>query len=98
MDASQPFRLQLVLCGSDADSYRAVFFVNHQPATVKPENIVTVRNLAGHKTIVEAEIDISDLQGEAIVYAMLSCKEDAIMTADDWAYTVSSQYFIFTCG
>jgi len=97
VDASQPLRLRLELWGSDADSYRAVFFVNHQPVTVKPENIVTIRNLAGHKTIIEAEIDISDLQGETIVYAMLSGKENAIMTSDDWAYTLSSQYFIFTC-
>ena len=56
-----------------------------------------VRNLACHKTIIEAEIDISDLQGEAIVYAMLSSKENAITTSDDWGDTVSSQYFIFTC-
>lgn len=97
VDASQPLRLRLVLWGSDKDSHTVVFFINHEPITAKPENTLMVRNLAGHKTIIEAEIDISDLQGEAIVYAMLSSKENAITTSDDWGDTVSSQYFIFTC-
>lgn len=97
VDRSKPLRLRLMMWGSDVDSYVATFYVNHQPITVKPENLTTVRNQSGCRTIIETEVDISDLTGNVLVYAMVSSQDGMVTTSSDGGYTVTTRDFIFNC-
>ena len=47
-----------------------ILYVNHQPVSVLPENQVMFRTQNDKKTVIETTLDMSDFDGEGIIYAM----------------------------
>lgn len=97
VDSSEPLRLRLTLWGTDQNQYGVVFFVNHQPISVEPEDLVYVRNELGEKVTVEAEVDISDLSGNVLVYAMVTGREKMVDTYNDCGFAVPTRSYFFVC-
>lgn len=56
--------------GSTAVEWSYILYVNHQPVSVLPENQVMFRTQNGKKTVIETTLDMSDFDGEGIIYAM----------------------------
>ena len=56
--------------GSTAVEWSYILYVNHQPVSVLPENQVMFHTQNGKKTVIETTLDMSDFDGEAIIYAM----------------------------
>lgn len=97
VDASEPLRLRLSLWGTDQNEYGVVFFVNHQPISVEQEDLVYIRNELGDKVTVEAEVDISDLSGNVLVYAMVTGREKMVDTYSDFGFAVPTRSYFFVC-
>lgn len=97
VDTSKPLRLRFMLWGTELNSYGIVFFVNHQPVSVAPEDVILVRNEAGGKTVIEVEVDLSGLTGDVLVYAMLTARERKIDTYDQVGFAIPTRAFFFGC-
>lgn len=56
--------------GSTAVEWSYILYVNHQPVSVLPENQVMFRTQNGKKTVIETTLDMSDFDGEGIIYGV----------------------------
>ena len=56
--------------GSTAVDWSYILYVNHQPVSVLPENQVMFRTQNGKKTVIETTLDMSDFDGEDIIYGV----------------------------
>ena len=56
--------------GSTAVEWSYILYVNHQPVSVLPENQVMFRTQNGKKTVIETTLDMSDFDGEDIIYGV----------------------------
>lgn len=97
VDADEPLRLRFTSWGTDQNSYGVVFFINHQPLSIDPEDIVFVSNELGEKVVIEVEVDISDLSGNVLVYAMLATRNKRIDTYSSFGFAVPTRNYFFVC-
>lgn len=61
--------LRLEIWGNPYTEYGIVFFVDHAPVAVEPDQLAFISTPSGKKAVVEAEIDLSSFDGEAVVFA-----------------------------
>lgn len=71
ISAEEPLTMRFELWGDPSASFGLIFYVDHQPVSVAPENIMLVQPVEGQRLIIEAQIDLSDFDGSSVVYAML---------------------------
>lgn len=69
--AEEPLTMRFELWGDPAACFGLILYVDHQPVSVAPENIMLVQPIEGQRLIIEAQIDLSDFDGSSVVYAML---------------------------
>lgn len=84
---------QLELKGSPDAEYALTVFVNNQPVSVSPDNSIYVSTENGQKMVVNMTLDVSDLDGNVSVYAVLS---PTVYRTDGWDDNHISDYFFFT--
>lgn len=63
--------LSVRLWGDPAAEFGLIFYVDHQPVSVDPDNIMLVQPVAGEDLVISAELDLSDFRNQALVYAVL---------------------------
>lgn len=56
--------------GCTAVDWGFLIYVNHQPVTIQPENRIFFHTQNGKKTVIEVKLDLSDFDGEEILYAI----------------------------
>lgn len=98
IDKDSLLKLRLEIWGNPYTQYGIVFFVDHVPVTVDPDQLAFVSTPNGKKVVVEAEIDMSDFDGEAVVFA-------AVVTRNYFAYLdalpyteFSKTYYLTSCS
>ena len=69
--AEAPVELNFELWGSPYVNYGLVFFVNNVPVSAAADDLLFLDVKNGQKTVVEAAVDISDFNGEGVVYGIL---------------------------
>lgn len=57
--------------GNTAGKFGFVIFVDNQPVTIEPEKLISIETQNGMKTVIEAQLDMSDFDGSSVVYAVL---------------------------
>lgn len=57
--------------GCPAVDWSFLVYVNHQPVSIQPENRIFFQTQNGKKTVMEVKVDLSDFDGEEILYAFL---------------------------
>lgn len=57
--------------GSTEVDWSFLVYVGHQPVSIKPENRILFQTQNGKKTVMEVKVDLSDFDGEEILYAFL---------------------------
>lgn len=83
---------RLVLKGAPDAEYALTVFVNDQPVTVSPEQIIRTTTENGQKLVVDMVLDVSDLTDHFSVYAMLS---PTVYRNEGWDDNFISGYFFF---
>ena len=84
------FRLELR--GAPDAEYVLTVFVNNQPVSISPDNTIRVSTENGQKMVVDMTLDVSDLDGNFSVYAVLS---PTVYRTDGWDDNHISDYFFF---
>lgn len=64
-------RLRMEVYGSPYLEYGVVFFVDHQPVLIQPEDLALFDMQNGKKAIVEVDVDMSGFDSESYIYAMM---------------------------
>lgn len=62
--------------GCPAADWSFLVYVGHQPVSVRPENRIFFQTQNGKKTVIEVKLDLSDFDGEEIMYAVLCLRND----------------------
>lgn len=65
---TEPVLLRYESTGNLTGRYALVVFVDNQPVSVSQEDLVFFQNEAGKRTVVRLELDLSDFDGESVVY------------------------------
>lgn len=86
-------RFSLELKGAPDAEYVLTVFVNDQPVSVSPDNIIHTSTENGQKLVVNITLDVSDLKDSFSVYAMLS---PTVYRSEGWDDNFISDYFFFT--
>lgn len=60
--------------GAPMVEWSLIVYVDHQPVTVLPENRIAFHTENGKKTVVTMTLDMSDFDGEGIVYGVLCAR------------------------
>ena len=91
-------RLRLEIWGNPYTQYGIVFFIDHTPVTVDPNQMAFVSTPNGKKAVVEAEIDMSDFEGETVVFAAVVTR-NFFEYIDALPYTeFSKTYYLTSCS
>lgn len=69
--------------GCPAVDWSFLIYVNHQPVTIQPENRIFFQTQNGQKTVIEVKLDLSDFDGEAILYGVLCARNWWNLTSMD---------------
>lgn len=69
--ATEPISLRFEIWGSPYIEYGLVFFVDNQPISTDPEDVILFGMASGKKIVVETQIDFSDFERESYIYAVL---------------------------
>ena len=96
MTKLQSLNCEFEMYGSTEPEYCLIFFVNHEPISILSEKEIIIRNKNGQKLTVEAIINMSDFDGEAIVYAVVATRNSRFVSDDIsgniWADATSTFY------
>lgn len=84
-----PLNLHFEIWGNPYTEYGIVFFVDHTPVAVEPDQVAFVSTPNGKKAVVEAEIDMSGFDGEAVVFA-------AVVTRNHYSHPDAIPYTEFS--
>lgn len=91
--ARSSVELQFVLWGTPYVQYGLMFYVDNQPISAQQE--ILFDNQAGQKTIITVTIDLSDFDGECVVYAALIPRNAVSTEIETNAYlSLSLPYFL----
>lgn len=69
--ADEPIPLHFELLGAPTAEFGVVIYLDNQPVSVDPEDIMLVHTQHGQKLILDAQIDFSDFDGESVIYVAL---------------------------
>lgn len=69
--ADEPITVHFELMGAPTAKFGVVIYLDNQPVSVAPEDIMMVHTQNGQKLILDAEIDFSDFSGESVIYVAL---------------------------
>lgn len=69
--SQQPVTLRYELWGSPYVRYGLVWFLDNVPVFSSDDTLQSVEVRGGQKTIIEASLDMTDFDGESVVYAIL---------------------------
>lgn len=69
--SSDPVDIHLEVWGKAGVKYAVVLFVDNKPVLLGDGGILTVETKSGEKVVVDAQLDISDSDGECVIYGML---------------------------
>lgn len=67
----KPLKVRFEVYGNPFVHYGLVFFLDNEPVSMAPEDIMFISVEEGYKTVVEAEIDMTGFDGESSIYAAL---------------------------
>ena len=62
---------QYELWGNPTGTFGFVLFVDNQPVSVSPEDVILFSNENGKKTVITMELDLSDFDGSSVIYGFL---------------------------
>lgn len=69
--ADEPIPLHFELLGAPTAEFSVVIYLDNQPVSINPEDIMLVHTQNGQKLILDAQIDFSDFDGESVIYVAL---------------------------
>lgn len=91
---SEPLEVSFEIMGNPNAAFGLVIFVNHEPVCTSDQFLVDIRQ--GQKTIITAQLDMSDFGGEAVVYAVVvprNVRIDALMDPSCYISATDASYF-----
>lgn len=59
------------LWGDPVAEFGLIFYIDHQPVSVAPEDILLVQPSEGENLVVQVELDLSDFRAQSLIYAVL---------------------------
>ncbi len=67
----EPIRLRFEVWGSPHFTYGLTFYINHEPVIAEGMEMIPVEIHNGQKTVIEADLNLPDFDGDSIIYAGL---------------------------
>lgn len=83
--------------GCPAVDWNFLVYVNHQPVSIQPENRIFFQTQNGRKTVIEVQLDLSDFDGEEILYAVLfarNWRDPAVFYGKSNDMQVTATYYL----
>lgn len=71
VDPDEPLKILVEMLGCHYAEYSLVLFVDNEPVYLDNGEILNISTNSGQKVVVEVELDISDSDGEVVVYGLL---------------------------
>ena len=90
----EPIKIRFEVWGNPYVHYGLVLFVDNEPVSVAPENLMFLTVEEGYKTIVEAEIDMTGFDGESVIYAALIPRNARSTDIHTMSWPTMSNYFL----
>jgi hypothetical protein len=78
-DGKDKLHLRVEMIGCPLAEYDVIFYVNHEPVSCEGESAFAVQLSGGMISVVEADLDISDLEGVNVLYAVMVPKNKQTM-------------------
>lgn len=83
--------------GAPMVEWSLIVYVDHQPVTALPENRIAFHTENGKKTVVTMTLDMSDFDGEGIVYGVLCARnwrDPAVSNSTDSSTVITPTYYL----
>lgn len=93
----KPLILTGEIFGAPAVEWSLIVYVDHQPVSVIPENRIAFHTENGKKTVVTMTLDMSDFDGEGIVYGVLCARnwrDSAVLNNTNCGTEITPTYYL----
>lgn len=93
----KPLILTGEIFGAPAVEWSLIVYVDHQPVSVIPENRIVFHTENGKKTVVTMTLDMSDFDGEGIVYGVLCARnwrDPAVLNNTNCGTEITPTYYL----
>lgn len=93
----KPLVLTGEIYGAPMVEWSLIVYVDHQPVTALPENRIAFHTENGKKTVVTMTLDMSDFDGEGIVYGVLCARnwrDPAVLNSTDSSTEITPTYYL----
>lgn len=97
----KPLTIYAEVFGAPTVDWSLILYIDHQPVSVKPENMINFNNQSGRKTLIECTLDLSDFDGESIFYAVLyvrNWREPEVSSGTNCSTWITSTYYLTDAG
>lgn len=97
----KPLTIYAEVFGAPSVDWSLILYIDHQPVSVKPENMINFNNQSGKKTLIECTLDLSDFDGESIFYAVLyvrNWREPEVSSGTNCSTWITSTYYLTDAG